>query len=923
MAKVRIYQLAKELGLPNKDLITKLRGLGVDVRNHMSVIDSDESQRVRRALEKERAESREVSRLSSTVIRRRSRVSKDAPAVPVAETPRSPAVAAPRVERAARRDAPQGEVVYAAPSLAPEEPFAAEAAADASPPPPAIEADTRGTPEVVEPIMPAAEYIEATPEPVIEVPPPVEIEHPAFDEVVEAVAVEDDQQEISEEDSPEAGVLQEMPGGRSRPQVRYAPGFEPGGKYAQRPPGRYGRTGGQGQQRQAVASASGAPGAEPPQLSAAEAARMMSPAKPRVVITDLDARRGARREVTRADLLRSRTYRQQQQQRGRKKKTAPVKRGKKTEITTPAEHKRVIRVESAIGVGELAHQMGVKASEVLKKLWAMGLTNIMINESIDVDTASLLASEFGYEVDDVAFREESVLSETPDSPEDMQPRAAVITVMGHVDHGKTSLLDALRDTDVAAGEAGGITQHMAAYRVKTRQGEIVCLDTPGHEAFTHMRARGAQCTDVVVLVVAADDGVMPQTVEAIDHARDAEVPIIVAINKMDLPDANPDRVKSELAERGLVPEDWGGDVMFIPVSARTGEGVPELTEALALQAEIMELTANPTKPARGTIIEAKLDRARGAMCTVLVQEGTLRVGDHIVAGHFIGKIRAMLDDRGNSVKDAPPSTPVEILGLGGVPAAGDQLNVVADEKLARQVAEHRQQAVRRRELAGASASKTYEEILGQIQSGDAHELKLLVKSDVHGTSEALRDSLLKLSTERVSVNVISAGVGGIHEADVNLAKASGAVIVGFNVRPAGKASQLAERERVEIRIYDVIYELLDDVKILMQGLLPKDRHERFAGRAEVRETFTIPRVGVVAGCAVLDGRISRGSHLRLIRDSVKIYDGRVATLRRFKEDVKEVEKGYECGLGVEGYNEIQVGDIIECYDVEEVAASLN
>jgi translation initiation factor IF-2 len=437
-----------------------------------------------------------------------------------------------------------------------------------------------------------------------------------------------------------------------------------------------------------------------------------------------------------------------------------------------------------------------------------------------------------------------------------------------------------------------------------------------------MRARGAQCTDAVVLVVAADDGVMPQTAEAIDHSKDADVPIIVAVNKIDRPDANPERVRNELSERGLIPEEWGGDTLFVNVSAKTKEGIDGLLESLSLQTEMLELTANPNKPATGTIIESKLDKARGAMCSVLVQEGTLKVGDIVVTGEHMGKVRAMLDDHGRNVDEAGPSMPVELLGLGGVPQAGDQLNAVADEKAARILVEHRRNEARRKDMAGASASKTYEEILGQIRSGEAKELKLLVKADVHGSSEAVRDALVKLTTDKVSVNVISAGVGGINETDVNLAKAAGAIIAGFNVRATGKAAQLAEREGVEITIYDVIYELLDDVKGMMRGLLPKERREKFLGRAEVRETFNIPKIGVVAGCGVQEGKITRNSQLRLVRDNIKIYEGRVGSLRRFKEDVKEVVQGYECGICIEGYQKIEVGDVIEAYEIEEVAPAL-
>ena len=685
-------------------------------------------------------------------------------------------------------------------------------------------------------------------------------------------------------------------------EIRFAPGFKP------QPP----------RPQRSTASPLPARASEAQPLSAADALKMLTPAaprrQPRVVITDLDQRGRRRSTGGRGGGRFGRG--------GRRVKKRQQGKGKKTEITMPAEHKRVIRVEDTISVGEIARQMGAKSTQVLRKLWAMGMTNIMITHSIDAETASILASEFNYEVEDMTFKEADVLDQIEDQDDDLQSRAPVITVMGHVDHGKTSLLDCIRGSEVVAGEAGGITQHIGAYRVNTARGEVIFLDTPGHAAFTAMRARGAQATDIVVLVVAADDGVMPQTVEAIEHSQSAEVPIVVALNKIDRPDANPDRILGELAERGLVPEAWGGETIVVQTSAITKVGVDDLLESLLLQAELLELTANPDKMARGTVIEARMDRARGATCTVLVQEGTLHVGDTVVVGEHVGKARAMLDDRGRAITEAGPSTPVELLGLGGVPAAGDTLSSVADEKAARTLASHRHDMSRKRELGNASARTTYEDILSGLVSGDIKDLQLLVKCDVQGSSEAIRESLKKLSTEKVEVNVISAGVGGIHETDVNLAKASGAVVLGFNVRTEGKASLLAERERVEIRTYDVIYELLDDVQDLMRGLLPKERREKPMGRAEVRQTFTIPKIGMIGGCAVLDGKIARNAHLRLVRNNVKLYDGKVSSLRRFKDDVREVAQGYECGIGIEGYNKLEIGDIIEAYEIEEVMPEL-
>jgi translation initiation factor IF-2 len=608
-----------------------------------------------------------------------------------------------------------------------------------------------------------------------------------------------------------------------------------------------------------------------------------------------------------------------------RKKLPLGKKGKQTQITEAAAHKRVIRIEDTITVADLARGMGVKAPEVLKKLWGMGMTGVNINASIDLDTAQILASEFGYEVQNVAFKEDDIFAQKGDDADKLETRAPVVTVMGHVDHGKTSLLDAIRKARVAAGEAGGITQHVAAYKVKAKVGDedrdIVFLDTPGHEAFTEMRARGAQATDIVVLVVAANDGVMPQTVEALSHAKDAKVTIIVAVNKIDLPDAQPDRVRQQLADHGLIPEEWGGDTIYVNVSALKNQNIDGLLEQIAVSGDVLELRANPDKPASGTVIEARLDRNRGPMATILIQEGTLRVGDILVAGRTFGKVRAMLDDLGNSLEEAGPSTPIEVLGLDGVPDAGDQVNAAEDDKVAKQVVEHRRQVERKREL-GSKGRISLENLMERNSEHASKELKIVLKADVQGSAEALKTALNKLSTEKVRVNVIGAGVGGITESDVNLAKAGGAIIVGFHVRPAGKSSKLAEQEEVEIRLYDIIYDALDEVRAAMAGLLAPIKREVAMGTLQVRETFSIPRVGTIAGCMVMTGKVNRKAHLRIIRESVQIYEGKIGSLRRFKDDVSEVQHGFECGVMVAGYNELKQGDIIEAYEVIEEAAKL-
>jgi translation initiation factor IF-2 len=575
-----------------------------------------------------------------------------------------------------------------------------------------------------------------------------------------------------------------------------------------------------------------------------------------------------------------------------------------------------IRLSEAITVKELAEKLEQKSSVVIKKLMEMGHL-MSINQLLDVNIALKVAEEFGVQAQVVSLEEEEAPPEEAEDESQMVPRPPVVTIMGHVDHGKTLLLDAIRQTNVVQGEAGGITQHIGAYKVKLDKGEVVFLDTPGHEAFTAMRARGAQVTDVVVLVVAADDGVMPQTVEAINHARAAQVPIVVAINKIDKPEANPERVRQELTKYDLVPEEWGGKTIFVDVSAKQKKGLDELLSMLLLEAEMLELKANPTKPARGTIIEARLDRGRGAVATVLVQSGSLKVGDAFVCGLHSGRVRALLDDTGNKVKQALPSTPVEVLGLSGIPQAGDAFVVVADERRAHQIAEIRRQKEREQALA-ATSRITLEDLYQQVKNGGVKELKVIIKADVQGSVEAVTDALEKLSTPEVKIRSIHGSVGGVTESDVMLASASNAIIVGFNVRPESKASQLAEREGVDINLYTVIYQLVAEVRAAMEGLLEPVCKEVFLGKAEVRQVFNISKIGMIAGCYVTEGKVIRGASCRLIRDSVVVYEGSIASLRRFKEDAKEVTAGYECGISLEGFQDIKQGDTIEAYTQEEV-----
>ncbi len=614
------------------------------------------------------------------------------------------------------------------------------------------------------------------------------------------------------------------------------------------------------------------------------------------------------------------------QQRGGRRAPQHINAGrelKKTEVTTPKAIKRVIRIVDAISVADLSQKLGVKAGEIIKKLMSLGIM-ATVNQFIDIDAASLVSQDYGYEVESAAVAEETLIEHTAEGEEpvgELLPRAPVVTVMGHVDHGKTSLLDAIRKTNVATGEAGGITQHIGAYHVHLERGDVTFLDTPGHEAFTAMRARGAKATDIVVLVVAADDGVMPQTVEAINHARAAEVPIIVAVNKIDLPQADPDRVKTELSNYGLQPEDWGGDTIFKEVSAKKGENIKELLELILLQAEMLELKASVESPARGIIVEAELDKGRGPVATVLIQSGTLRVGDAFVTGSHYGRVRAMISDWGKRIEEAGPSMPVEIIGISGVPEAGDTFDKVKDESTARQIATMRLEKAVERDRAKL-AKVSLDDLFDRISKGEVKELNLIIKADVHGSIEAVKDTLTKLSTDEVKVKVIHSGVGGVSEGDIMLASASNAIVLGFNVRPEPKAQSLAEAESVDLRLYNIIYDLVEDVKNAMEGMLAPIVREEVVGRAEVRDVFRVTKVGSVAGCYVTDGKATRNSKVRLVRDNVVIYDGELSSLKRFKEDAKEVATGYECGMAIAGYNDIKVGDVIELYTLKEEAAKL-
>ena len=600
------------------------------------------------------------------------------------------------------------------------------------------------------------------------------------------------------------------------------------------------------------------------------------------------------------------------------KKVAPVKM-KKTEITVPKAIKRRIKIGETISVGDLAKRIGVKVSEVITKLMSMGVM-ATINQSIDYDIASLVAGEFTFQVEKAELEFDESIFKTAASPENLKPRAPVVTIMGHVDHGKTSLLDAIRQSNVIAGEAGGITQAIGAYHVHINDRDIVFLDTPGHEAFTAMRARGAKVTDIVVLVVAADDGVMGQTIEAINHSKVAGVPIIVAINKIDKPGADSDKIKKSLSEQGLLSEQWGGETIFCEVSAKKKKGIEELLEMILLQADVMELKADPDRPARGVIIESKLDRGRGPVATVLIQEGSLKESDSFVSKTEYGRVRALINDQGRRVKEVGPSMPVEVIGFSSVPQVGAEFFGIDDEKKARNIAEYWIRKTREKELS-ASSKITLEQLYQKIKEG-VKDFNVIIKADVRGSIEAITDALNKLSTDDVRLKIIHSSTGAISETDVLLASASNAIILGFNVRPDARVIEVAEQEAVEIKLYDIIYNVIADVRAAMEGLLEPEYKEVVQGRAEVRELFKVPKIGTIAGCYVTDGKIARSANLKLVRDSVVVFDGKILSLKRFKDDAREVLAGFECGISIDGFNDIHVGDVIEAYINEQLARKL-
>ena len=872
MAKLRVYELAKELDMPNKDLVDKISSLGIQIKGHMSSLEEEEAQLVRDTVTGKSQQLIVEKRVRRGVIRRRRKVVKAEIPSEEMEVESKPEAVSPeeipaemQVEEIAQTETPSEEEMPAvAHEATTSEAEAKETVAEEVEPEEVGKEVKKKEKKIKKPRRrgkrEAAAKIIKLPERVAEEVPeegPEPEVKPKPEEKIEPLAVEPEIAEVA----PEAEA--------EKKPVR-----------AKKKKGRRGRD----------------------EEDEERSVRRRLPSR--------------RKEVISGEELYERRAIPGRPMKGRKVARAVAKDLKKTEITVPKAVKRRLRLDDAVTVGNLAKRMGVKATEVIRKLMELGLM-ATLNQAIDFDTAALVAAEFNYETEKTGFEETEIIQAAPDREEDLKPRPPVVTIMGHVDHGKTSLLDAIRETRVTEREAGGITQHIGAYNVSLDAGQVVFLDTPGHEAFTAMRARGARVTDLVILVVAADDGVMQQTVEAINHAQAADIPILVAINKIDKENANPDKVKRELAERGLSPEEWGGETTMVEVSAKKKTGLDELLELILLQAELMELKSNPSKRARGRVIEAKLDIGKGPLATVLVQEGTLGVGDPFVCGTHHGRVRAMLDDRGLKVVEAPPSMPVEVHGISGVPQAGDEFVVVQDERQARQVAAHRQLKLREAELSRAT-KVTLDNLFARIKEGETKELKMVLKGDVQGSVEAIIDSLNNLSTEEIKVNAIHSAAGAVTETDIMLASASDAIVIGFSVRAPQKVQDLAEAEQVDLRFYDVIYQLVADVKDAMEGMLEPIYKEHFMGRAEVLKTFTISKVGTVAGSMVNEGRIEMGAKIRVLRDNVVINDSKIISLKRYKDEVKEVKAGQDCGIMIEKFNDLKIGDVLETYTVEEI-----
>ncbi len=892
MAKIRIYELARDLNMTNKMLLDKLRDMEIEAKSHMSSLDDDIVDTIKRNLRGSPAKEIEETRIKPTLIRRRRKpVLREPDEIEAGAEPDDSAEQIEAAELPSEKIPESKEPPLEKETQAPEEKEVPEIEI------PEIEVkeqEAAKTSEVSDENTAQSNAAKVEPEP----------EKPVSKTPEEPVVLKKltPKKAVRKRKKDTPAKIIKMP--VSPPVKKKAAKIE------------------KVQEVELEKKTEKPPTAEktPSEQSAKEKKKQKKKwvIKPEESVTDKKFFKKKisfrKKEVVEGADLYSKGQRTRKGRKAAKGKATAVIQ--KPLITVPKAIKRRIKIDDAIALSDLAKRMGIKANEMIRKLMDLGVM-VTVNQVIDFDTATLVATEFDYELEKASFEEQSVMKVETDDPDKLISRPPVVTIMGHVDHGKTSLLDVIRKTKITENEAGGITQHIGAYNVATNKGQIVFLDTPGHEAFTEMRSRGAKVTDLVVLVVAADDGVMPQTIEAINHSKAAKVPIIVAVNKIDKPNANPERVKRELAEVGVVPEDWGGDTIFVEVSAKENSGIDDLLEMVLLQAEILELKANPEKLALGHVVEAKLDAGRGPVATILVKEGTLKIHDAVVCGVHYGKVRALLNDMGRHVTSAGPSIPVEIIGLSGVPNSGDEMVVLSDEKDAKQVSLHRTQKQRSKELAKTSRL-SLEKLYEKLQENEVKDLNLIIKADVHGSIEALSDALTKLSNEEVKINVIHSATGALNESDISLAAVSDAIIIGFNVRPSSKIQAFAHEENVDIRFYNIIYNVINDIKNAIVGMMASTFEERILGKAEVREVFHVPKIGSVAGCYVTEGKIERGQLARILRDWVVTYEGKIASLRHFKDDVKEVQTGYECGIVIKNYNDIKIGDVIECYYVEEI-----
>lgn len=894
MAKVRVHELAKEFNLENKEVLDKLRAAGLVVKTHSSSVYADEGRAALKGSGVEQQDAPEKKRRPGMMIRKKKKADLESEAVEVSAESEESVEVSGTDESTSAVDAPVAEAS------------------------PVVEAES-----VVEPPV--------TEEPSASEVAPIESPQEGEEAAAAAVAVEP----VAETPVPSAKDVEAKPitGVKSKPGGARVVRMIDREKLLERVPSRRLGTDRNGGGHRPSQGPGGNRTGIKKKLNEVTELRVVSDpfGRGREMVQVGKDRKGpggkAKKKVRggggKRDGMGGARERSMLPSRLRRKKGARKSSNYTQPATQPKEAKRVVKMKETIVLAELAHQLGVKATDLIRKLMDLG-TMVTQNQSIDFETAQVLASEYTYRVESIAFKEEEYIAEAmaEEGDENLEPRAPVVTIMGHVDHGKTSLLDAIRKARVASGEAGGITQHIGAYSVTLDKGKITFIDTPGHAAFTEMRARGAQATDIVILVVAADDGVMPQTEEAIRHAQAAGVPIIVAVNKCDLAGANPEKVTQELAAFDLLPEAWGGDTLYINTSATQGTGLGDLLESILLQAEMLELKANPKREAAGIVLEAQLDKGRGPVATILVQQGTLKRGAFVVVGEYAGKIRAMTNYTGKPVKAAGPSEAVEIIGLEGVPRAGDKFNAVASAEAARGVSEHRVEQ-RKESEKSVGTKMSLEQLMSKMKGEEKLDLKLILKADVQGSLEALKGALLKLATDEVGVSVVYGGVGGIKESDIMLAAASEGLILGFNVRPDTNARRISEREGVEIRTYNIIYEIVDDVKKAMEGLLAPESKENVVGRAEVRDLFRVSKIGLVAGCRVVDGKAIRAASVRVLRDSIEVYSGKVGSLFHFKDAVREVDSGSECGVSVQGFADVKVEDVFEFFTVEEVSRTLD